>query len=148
VEDRAMTRVRRMAGSFAAGGAMLEFCVGDGRPLLTDAAARGIPPVTAISRPLIDLVGSAALEPAGAKQFVGLVTRAVLAQEGYVPVRSGVRLRNDPAFTAGTIYAKRFPTKRKRQDELLKRILDSFTADEIHEAFAYLRERLEKGPNS
>ena len=147
--DREMTRVRRMARSYAAGAAILEFlCSADGRRLLTEAAARGIPPVQAVSQPLIDLVGSEALEPLGAKQFAGLVTRAVLAQEGYVPIRSGVRLRNDPAFTAGTIYAKRFGTEPKRQDELLKRLLDSLNADEIHWALAYLHQRLEERAKS
>lgn len=144
-----MTRVRRMARAFPAGAAILEFlCSADGRRLLTEAAARGNPPVTAVSQPLIELLGNDALKPVGAKQFAGLVTRAVLAQEGYVPIRSGVRLRNDPAFTAGTIYSKRFGTRPKGQDELLKRLLDSLTADEIHCALAYLHQRLEDDPNS
>ena len=85
------------------------------------------------------------------KQFAGLVTRAVLAQEGYVPIRSGVRLRNDPLFTAGAVYAKGFATEPKSDGELLKRLLDSLSIDEMLWASTYLRQRIaehHEPPNS
>ena len=139
-----LTRVRRMARAFPGGPVILDFlCSTNGRQLLTEAAARGIPPVTAVSQPLVELVGTAVLKPAIAKQFAGLVTRAVLAEAGYVPIRSGVRVRNDPIFTAGAIYAKRFASEPKSGGELLKRLLDSLNVEEMHSAVAYLRYRLE-----
>ena len=121
---------------------MTSFVQPTGRQLLTEAAARGIPPVTAVSQPLIDLLGTAVLKPAVARQFAGLVTRAVLAEAGFAPIRSGVRVRNDPIFTAGAIYAKS-ASEPKSRDELLKRLLDSLTVEEMHWAVAYLRHRLE-----
>ena len=111
----------------------------------TEAAARGIPPVTAVSQPLVELLGTAVLKPAVARQFAGLVTRAVLADAGFVPIRSGVRVRNDPIFTAGAIYAKRFGSEPKSGGELLNRLLDSLNVEEMHSAVAYLRYRLEGG---
>ena len=133
-----------MARAFPGGNAILDFlCSAHGRQLLTEAAARGIPPVTAVSQPLVELVGTALLKPAMAKQFAGLVTRAVLAEAGYLPIRSGVRVRNDPLFTAGAVYAKRFASQPKSGGELLHRLLANLTVEEMHSAVAYLRHRLE-----
>jgi hypothetical protein len=142
--ERDMTRVQRMANGIPAGPAILRFlCSTDGRQRLTEAAARGTPPVAGISRRLLEAVGTDALKSTVAKQFVGLVARAVLAQAGYVPIRSGVRVRHDPVFTAGAAYAKRFAAQPQSDDGLLKRLLDGLTSDEMRWALVYLRQRLE-----
>jgi hypothetical protein len=145
MSDHAVKRVQRMARSVPGGILILDFLgSAEGRERLTQAAARGIPPVTAVSQPLTALLGADALKAAVVKQFCGLVTRAVLAQEGFVPVQSGVRTRSDPVFTAGAVFAKRLAIARKREDELLKRLLDSLSAEEMRWAVPYLRQRIEE----
>jgi hypothetical protein len=143
MDERAMNRVQRMARLVPAGALILDFMQSaQGRRPLAEAAARGIPPIAAVSKLLIDLVGADALKPTLVKQFCGLAARAVLAQEGFVPIQSGIRIRNDPVFSTGAVYAKRLVSRADKDDQLLKRILDGLSEEEMRWADSYLQQRL------
>lgn len=143
--ERSMIRVRRMARAVPMGAPILDFMSSaEGRRRLTQAAARGIPPVTAVSQSLVELMGAEALKSAVVRQFCGLVTRAVLDEEGFVPIQAGVRIRNDAVFVTGSVYAKRVSSVPKSDDPVLKRMLDALTVDEMNWAADYLRQRIEE----
>jgi hypothetical protein len=143
VSERAMTRVRRMARTFHKGLEILNFMASrEGRRLLIGAADRGVPPVTAVSAPLIERFGKKTMNPAPVRRFIGLITRAVLSKEGYVPIQAGVRIRQDHLFTAGAVYAKRFAPR--PDDVLLTRVLAALSPDEMRFELSYLRQRLEE----
>jgi hypothetical protein len=73
------------------------------------------------------------------KQFCGLATSAVLAQEGFVPTRLGVHVRGDPVFATGAVYAKRIENEPKSSENLLKRMIDT----QMRWASSYLAQRID-----
>src|SRR5690348_7237405 len=104
---RLIGRVRRLSSTVPCGRTLLEFISStEARNLLAEAAERSEPSIGAISKKLLALVGRDILKQTLVKQFCGLATRAVLAEEGFVPMQLGVRLRADPVFTAGTVYGR------------------------------------------
>lgn len=137
-------RVERMSSAVPRGDKILEFVRASAtRKILIDAAETGQPSIGAISKKLAKLVGLDVLRLTLVKQFCGLAIRAVLAEEGLVPIQHGVRLYADPVFTTGTVYARRFEKGSKREEDLLRRIIDTLSVDEMRGAAAYIAERLE-----
>jgi hypothetical protein len=141
--ERTMKRVRRMASAVPSGQLILEFLqTPEARKLLREAAESGRPPIGAISPKLTELIEPDVLKLMLVKQFCGLATRAVLVQEGFVPSQIGVRVR-DPVFTSGTVYAKRVGKKPKSTENLLKRVLDTLSLEELQWAASYLAQRID-----
>jgi hypothetical protein len=101
---KSMTRVRRSALAVRRGPEILELLVSPNiRRALREAAERGEPPVTAVSERLkIDFAKDMKLTPV--RQFVGLVVRAILEEEGFRVAASGVRISRDPVFRTGAVY--------------------------------------------
>ena len=67
----------------------------------------------------------------------------MLAQEGFVPDQLGVRVRADPVFATGTAYVRRIEEEPKSIDNLLKRILDVLSLEEMRWAVSYLAQRID-----
>ena len=141
---RMMGRVERMSSAVPGGDKILEFVRAPAtRKLLIDAAETGQPSISAISKKLAKLIGVDVLRLTLVKQFCGLAIRAVLAEEGLVPIQHGVRLHADPIFTTGTVYARRYEKGSKREEDLLRRVIDTLSVAELRSAAAYIAERLE-----
>jgi hypothetical protein len=101
---KSMTRARRSAVAVRRGPEILEFLLSDeARKTLRNAAERGEPPVTAVSETLRRRFGTDMRLPP-VRQFVGLVIRAVLEEEGFRVAESGVRISRDPIFRTGAVY--------------------------------------------
>jgi hypothetical protein len=143
-----MIRARRMTRSVRGGQEVLNYLqTPEARVLLTQAAERGIPPVTAVSHKLTELLGSDVFESMLMRQFCGLVARAVLEEEGFVLSKPGVRVRNDPVFMSGAVYAKRVGSAPQERDSLLKRILDSLSIQELRWVALYVATQLQNSEN-
>jgi len=137
--QRAMRRAVRTARAVRHGERILKFIrTPKTRRLLADTAASEAPPVTAISKDLLELVGPRDVRLAPVKQFVGVCIRAVLEEEGYELVDSGVRVSNDPVFRTGSTYQR---VQRGKSVALLARIIESLTDEEAREAIRLLRNR-------
>src|SRR4051812_11877866 len=75
------------------------------RSAIIEAAAKGVPPVSAVSHSLKRLF-PVVMQTAPARQFVGIAVKALLLHEGFEVHQSGVRLPRDPVFTTGSIYRR------------------------------------------
>lgn len=130
-----------MAGSVPAGQQILDLLRSPNvRRSLVEAAERGVPPVSAASEGLLKTVGLAVMRERVAKQFVGLVVRSVLNEEGFVLDRSGVRLRADPIFEAGSVYRRRIESSPTEEQPLLQRFADGLNANERRWLKQYLQD--------
>src|SRR4051812_49361032 len=104
----------------------------EGLPLLLQAARAGhVPPIHAISRLLLRHLGPEALEPRAMRQFIGIAVSALLHEEGWVVIRTGVRLRGDPLFGAGALFERSHAAPVERENPLLARFIDALTMDEL-----------------
>jgi hypothetical protein len=143
LKDRAFLRVQRMASADPMLLTMLDFIRSEAAiAALIAASERGMPAVTGISEQLRTRISEKSLRAASVKQFVGLAVRAVLRAEGYEPDKVGVRVRHDPLFQAGTVYAKAAMPAPTSDRDLIERILASLSADEIRAAIPFLQSRL------
>ena len=142
--NRLMGRVLRMSSAVPSGDKILRFIrTPETRKLLVEAAESGQPPVGAISQKLAELIGTDILSGMLVKQFCGLATRAVLAEEGFVPTQLGVRLRADPVFTSGTVYARRLDMGPRSDERLLKRMIDTLSLEEMRWVASYIAQRID-----
>jgi hypothetical protein len=131
-----------MAASVPEGAAILEFLRSPPvRKLLVAAAAAGDAPVGPLAALIVKRFRPRLLERPVVRQFVGLAVRSILAEAGYSPVRSGVRVPDNPLFSVGTIYAPT-ATQQPAGDAVLKRFLDTLSRQEIEWTVAYLQGRL------
>jgi hypothetical protein len=106
VLSKAMRRVERSAGVLKGGDKVLKFVRQPSvRKRLVKTARSGEPPITAISKNAIALLGKKAVRLSPIKQFIGLCVRAVLEEEGFEPARAGVRVY-DPIFKRGSVYRR------------------------------------------
>ena len=138
---RHLKRARRMSRSVRHGPEILEFMLKKA-DVIKDAAKQGIPPVTAVSHFLVEEFGLETFESMLAKQYCGLIVRAILEPDGYVAVKAGVRVRNDPVFASGAVYEKRREGAPTDPGQLLGRILDSLSVEEMRWAAQYLQNKL------
>jgi len=139
--DRAKHKARLMSGSVPGGHLVWEdIRTKPWREELSRAALAGRPPAGAYSARAMALVGHETAQKAVFRQFLGLCVRVVLEEEGFEIARPRVRLRNDPLFTTGALYRRR--TDAEPTVDLLERLIDSLTAEEMVRASAYLHKRL------
>src|SRR5262249_2782529 len=101
-------------------------------------AESGAPPITAISGPLMELVGANDVKLQPVKQFAGICVRAVLEEEGFQLAAKGVRVSNDPVFRTGSTY-ERIPKTTKTT--FLARVVQCMTDEEANEVLELLRRR-------
>jgi hypothetical protein len=141
VPSKAMRRAIRSARAVLHGPKILEQIQQPKvRRLLTAAAHSGVPPVTAISEKLLEILPRKDAKLTPVKQFTGLCVRAVLEEEGFEVAETGVRVSNDPVFRTGATYR---PTSGDEQAALglLARIIDHLTDEEAELALTLLRKR-------
>jgi len=141
VTIRHLKRARRMSRSVRQGPEVLEFMLKKA-DVIEAAAKQGIPPVTAVSHFLVEEFGLEPFASMLAKQYCGLIVRAILEPDGYVAVKAGVRVRNDPVFASGAVYEKRGEGAPTDPGQLLGRILDSLSVEEMRWAAQYLQNKL------
>jgi hypothetical protein len=134
-------RASRAAKSIPRGEEIFAWLQSKGRARLIGAARHSIPPVAAVSKHLVDLVGPEVLRSMSVKQFVGMAVNAVLSQEGYGPVKTGVRIRGDQVFSTGAVYGWRGSAP-KIEDPLLRRLLVSLSPEEMQWAVDFLTDRI------
>jgi hypothetical protein len=108
---------------------------------LVAAALREELPVAAISAGLLRKFGDE-IRAHRLRQFVGLCVAALLEEEGFTIVRSGVRLRSDPLFTVATFFKRTRHARTSHSAPLLQRLIDSMTNAELREAQARIKARL------
>ncbi len=141
MNSRAMRRDMRSARAVLQGERILAFVrAPKTQRLLVKAAEEGAPPVTAISRQLLELIGrDAKLVPV--RQFSGLCVRAVLEEQGFEIAETGVRVSKDPIFRTASTYRRISTEKRNRSEDLLARLIETFTDEEVETALSLLRLR-------
>ena len=103
--NRAMRRAERAAARLPSGTAIfVRLQRPDARHLMVAAARRGVPPVTGISALLVAEFPIAELREYRMRQAIGIMVKAILLEEGFEKVRSGVRIKGDPIFSSGSVY--------------------------------------------
>jgi hypothetical protein len=141
MESKAMRRAARSARAVLHGPEILELVLDPKtRRLLVAAAESGVPPVTAVSGRLLQLIPVKDAKLMPLKQFTGLCVRAVLEEEGLEVAETGVRVSNDPVFRTGSTY-RRIHVDQRRSSGLLVRIIQDLTNDEARHALRLLRKR-------
>jgi hypothetical protein len=142
VQEPPKTRIARMSNAMEGGRKILEHLQSsEVRQRLAEAAERGVPPVTAVSATLLKAVGAAIMGTRIAKQFTGLAISSILEEAGFVPDRSGVRIRADGVFSTGAVYRKRLAQSDPAgRAPILQRILDALNPEERRWAARYLAE--------
>jgi len=141
MDSRAMRRAVRSARAVLHGPQILEFVKEPKtRRLLVAAAESGVPPVTAVSGRLLQLIPEKDAKLMPLKQFTGLCVRAVLEEEGFEVAETGVRVSNDPVFRTGSTY-RRIQVDHRRSSGLLVRIIQDLTDEEARQALRLLRKR-------
>ena len=124
---RGLTSLRRSASALAAGDQIVDYLTSaDGRAKLIKAAKQGGIPATAVSEPLLRLLG-AKMENLLHRQFAGRVIRAVLAEEGYEVAESGVRVPKDKVFSTASTYKEVEPATDHALDPVLKAVIGALT---------------------
>jgi hypothetical protein len=141
MHSKAMRRAERSARAITHGAKILQFIQSlSARQRLVQAAELGAPPVTAISSDLQELVGKdAKLQPI--KQYTGLCVRAVLEEEGFELVQTGVRISKDSVFRTGSVYRRSEKQESQPASDLLARFIQSLTDEEIARALKLLQRR-------
>jgi hypothetical protein len=141
VPSKAMRRATRSARAILHGPKILEQIQQTKvRRLLVAAAQSGVPPVTAISDKLLEILPRKDAKLTPVKQFAGLCVRAVLEEEGFDVAETGVRVSNDPVFRTGATYRRPVAGKSPAV-ALLSRIIQTLTDEEVEEAVKLLRQR-------
>ncbi len=139
---KSMQRAERSARAVLHGAEILQFVrTPKVRAKLIAAAETGAPPVTAISLELINLVGAVDAKLAPVKQFTGRCVRAVLEEEGFELVATGVRLSKDPVFRTASVYERASAPEKRRAAELLVRFIETLTDAEARQALQLLKNR-------
>jgi hypothetical protein len=142
MRSKAMKRAERSARAVRHGPKILQFIQNDKtRARLAHAAELGSPPVTAISSDLYKLVGKKDAKLPPIKQFTGLCVRAVLEEEGFELVQTGVRVSNDPIFRTGSVYQRSQKHETQPASDLLARFIQCLNNDEAARALMLLQRR-------
>ena len=142
MRSKAMKRAERSARAVRHGPEILQFIQQDKtRARLVHAAELGSPPVTAISSDLHKLVGQKDVKLPPIKQFTGLCVRAVLEEEGFELVQTGVRVSNDPIFRTGSVYQRSKKHEPQPAFDLLTRFIQSLTDEEVVYTIKLLQSR-------
>lgn len=148
VEGSTLRRARRTARAVPDGPAILEYLSGsETRKSLVAAAEAGHPPVAAVSRELVEMIGQQKASLTNVKQFVGLCIRAVLEEEGFSVEGAGVRLSHDAVFKTGSVYRRKEYKDTAPTNGLLIRFLDSLNDEEAASALSHLNNRMRLSSN-
>lgn len=143
MEGSTLRRARRTARAVPDGPAILEYLSGvEIRKSLVAAAEAGHPPVAAVSRELVEMIGQQKASLTNVKQFVGLCIRAVLEEEGFSVEGAGVRLSHDPVFKTGSVYCRIESQDAAASNSLLMRFLESLNDEEAVSALSHLNNRM------
>ncbi len=139
--SKAMRRAERSSRAVLHGAKILQLvCNPKNRERLVTAAKLGMPPVTAISSAVQKLVGENDAKLAPIKQFTGLCVRAVLEEEGFELLETGVRISNDPIFRTGSVYQRSDKKEVPPAYAILARFIRVLT-DEVADYVIKLRQR-------
>ena len=142
MHSKAMRRAQRSARAVLHGTEILQFVQSPKtRERLVRAAELGSPPVTAISSEVQKLVGKKDAKLPPIKQYTGLCVRAVLEEEGFELVQTGVRVSNDPIFRTGSVYRRSEKQESQPASDLLGRFIQALTNEEIARALKLLQRR-------
>jgi hypothetical protein len=135
-----MRRAWRAATAVTLGPEILEFVAEpETRARLVSHARRGLAPVTAVSEELCRRFGDEAVTIPAVKQSIGISVRAVLEEEGYRVIEKGVRLKKDPIFRTGSVYAA-IETQPIKTKELLETMLAALSDTEAVQLAMVLEE--------
>ena len=142
MHSKSMRRAKRSARAITWGTEILQFVQSPSvRQRLVEAAELSSPPVTAISSDVQKLVGKKAAKLPPIKQYTGLCVRAVLEEEGFELVQTGVRVSNDPIFRTGSVYQRSEKQEPQPASDLLARFIQSLTDEEVVYAIKLLQSR-------
>jgi hypothetical protein len=142
MHSKSMRRAERSARAITHGTKILQFVQSPSvRQRLVQAAELGSPPVTAISSDVQKLVGKKDAKLPPIKQYTGLCVRAVLEEEGFELVQTGVRVSKDPIFRTGSVYQRSEKQGSQSASDLLARFLQSLTDEEVVYALKLLQSR-------
>jgi hypothetical protein len=123
------------------------FLQGEARSKLLQAAEAGLVPLAAVSPMLVERFGAEALRAQSMRPFIGIAVSAILEEEGFALVRTGVRLSQDPLFATGAMFERvRDEGRAPASHALLARFIDSLTNEELAFAEARIQQRLRTKP--
>jgi hypothetical protein len=140
--SKIMRRAQRSAPAVRDGSRILDF-IGSAniRKRLVSTAESGAVPVTSISSDLQTLLGRDLAKRAPIKRFAGLCVRAVLEEEGFELVQTGVTVSKDPLFRTGSVYQRLRTKEQEPGTDLLARFIESLTDGETTRAIKLLQRR-------
>jgi len=140
--SKIMRRAQRSAPAVREGARILDFIrSANVRKRLVSAAESGSVPITSISSDLKELVGKKLAKLLPIKRFAGLCVRAVLEEEGFELVQTGVTVSKDPLFRTGSVYQRHETEEQEPASDLLARFIESLTDREVARALKLLRRR-------
>lgn len=129
-----MRRAERASTALSIGPGILDLLKAQ-RSALIAAAEQQRPPVSAISSLLLEWFGAADLKRPLARQIVGLGVRALLDEAGFEVSHGGVRIKDDPLFSTGSVYRRRADAAAAPDAaELFDRLAKALTQDEARRA--------------
>jgi hypothetical protein len=141
--SKIMRRAQRSAPAVREGSRILGFIrSANVRKRLAAAAESGSVPITSISSDLQELVGRNLAKLAPIKRFAGLCVRAVLEEEGFELVQTGVTVSKDPLFRTGSVYQRREAEEQEPASDVLARFIASLTDSDAARALKLLQRRL------
>jgi hypothetical protein len=128
---KAMRRARRAARTLKDGEAILaRLQEDDARALLLEAVEDEMPSVAKVSTMLLAGFGQP-VKQLPVRQFVGMAVKAVMAEEGYAPIETGVRIPGDPVFTTGAVYGKvEESEEQEAEDDILRTMIAALSASQ------------------
>ncbi|ESZ27383.1 hypothetical protein X734_12625 [Mesorhizobium sp. L2C084A000] len=137
-----MRKARRASKSIVGGDALLEFLQReDVLELLKEGIVEEVPPVSKISDLLMEELGEEVdLKALPVRQYIGYVVKAVLADDGYRVMETGVRIEGDQIFRSGSTYEA---VEHETSDgDLLTRFIATLDRDELERARELVEEAL------
>jgi hypothetical protein len=106
------------------------------RAALVAAAENGLPSVAGISESLRAKFGANVAMDMITRQFIGMVVKSIMIEEGYVIDGGGVKLSRDPVFSSGSRYRRATPGAARTEGgspQLLERLVGVLNTAELQE---------------
>jgi hypothetical protein len=117
------------------------------RAALVRAAEDGLPSVAGISEAFVARFGKDAGKTMILRQFVGRAVRQIMAEEGFTPVDTGVKLPGDAVFSSGTRYMRSDDARdNPALTGLLPRLLAVLSASELRQVEEFIKRRRHAEP--
>jgi hypothetical protein len=141
--SKIMRRAQRSAPAVREGSRILDFIrSANVRKRLVSAADSGSVPISSISSDLQELVGKNLAKLAPIKRFAGLCVRAVLEEEGFELVQTGVTVSKDPLFRTGSVYQRHETEEQEPSSDFAERLNEFLTDREAARLLKLLKRRL------